>query len=56
MGRIHPYELVYHYHSQPQIARSRAQALRVVAMDWFPVLATLILTLVILGMALTLVR
>jgi len=54
MGRIHPYELVYH--SQPQIARSRAQALRVVAIDWFPILATLILALVVLGMALTLVQ
>lgn len=54
MGRIHPYELVDR--SQPQIARSRVQALRVVAMDWFPVLATLILTVVLLGMAITLVQ
>lgn len=54
MGRIHPYERVYH--SQPQAARSRAQALRVVAMDWFPVLATLILMLVLLGMAIRLIQ
>lgn len=54
MGRFHPYEHVYH--SQTQAARSRAQALRVVAMDWFPILATLILTLVLLGMAVRLIQ
>ncbi|GIW04916.1 MAG: hypothetical protein KatS3mg059_1536 [Thermomicrobiales bacterium] len=53
MGRIHPYEL--DYRAQPMRGRARAQAVRMFAVDWLPVMATNLLLMAILLLALTLV-
>jgi hypothetical protein len=54
MGRIHPYELAYR--TQPLHGRARAQVARTFAMDWLPIMATNILLVAILLLALTLVQ
>ena len=54
MGRIHPYELAYR--TQPRRGRARAQVVRTFAMDWLPIMATNMLLVTILLLALTLVQ